>query len=116
MLRKLNINSQRDVYTNLFIRINISEIGFIQFLETLVCFVEGPFVCMPALCMFLTPNKSLSSMADFVFSYLLCFIFFCCYLLSSRVFSLLVLSLTEKKMNPAFLSRNMFRTSSQDCF
>lgn len=61
MLRKLNINSQREVYINLFIRTNSSEIGFIQLLETLVCFVEGPFVCVPALCMFLTPNKSLSS-------------------------------------------------------
>lgn len=97
MLRKLNINSQREVYIKLIFRINISEIRFIQLEETLVCFVEGPFVCVPALCMFLTPNKSLSSMADFVGSSLLCFIFFCCYLLSSRVFSVLVLSLTEKK-------------------
>lgn len=96
MLRKLNINPQREVYINLFIRTNSSEIGFIQLLETLVCFVEGPFVCVPALCMFLTPNKSLSSMADFVCCCLLYFIFFCYYLLSLRVFSLLVLSLAEK--------------------
>lgn len=96
MLRKLNINPQREVYINLFIRTNSSEIGFIQLLETLVCFVEGPFVCVPALCMFLTPNKSLSSMADFVCCCLLCFIFLCYYLLSLRVFSLLVLSLAEK--------------------
>lgn len=115
MLRKLNINSQREVYINLFIRTNSSEIGFIQLLETLVCYVEGPFVCVPALCMFLTPNKSLSSMADFVCCCLLCFIFFCCYLLSSKVFSLFVLSLAEK-MNPVSLASNMFRTSSQDCF
>lgn len=76
MLRKLNINSQREVYINLFIWINSSEIGFIQLLESLVCFVEGPVVCVPALCMFLTPNKSLYSMAEFVGSCLLCFIFF----------------------------------------
>lgn len=115
MLRKLNIKSQREVYINLFIRINISEIGFIQLLESLACFVEGPFVCVPALCMFLTPNKRLSSVADFVYPCFLCFIFFCCYSLSSRVFNLLVLSLTEK-VNPISLASNMFRTSSQDCF